>query len=171
VRESLESRRARYSNATSIVTVVGLVGLFVLFVAERLWLDVGIVAVVGLALGLFFLWTSKVVRAVDELLEQIPDAPVGEPSDAMLAVDAFDDAIREAPGVPFTDQVRLDRQQVGALLDRLRTTLRFGSSELTDLEELIRRAKPIPLSDEIRLDREKVYDVLDRMRASFAENR
>jgi hypothetical protein len=146
----------------------------VFLIRDGAWLFVAILALIGLAWGLFYLWTWKVMRDVEKLSGDIPDEP-GEPTEAMLAVDAFDEAIHDAYGVPFTDQVRLDRGKAERLLERLRTDLPRGSSTLSalcsELDELLRNAKPIPLTNEIRLDREAVYDILDRMRASFAETR
>ena len=172
---SLQSRRARYSGPTWIVIAVGLPIVFAICVADGEWISAGIVALTGLALGLFYLWTAKVMRDVAEFLEELPDAPAGPPSEAMLAVDAFDEAISDARGVPLTDQIRLGRGRVDGLLDRLRRAPPPLPSEwgslLYELDALIQRAKPIPLTDEIRLDREKVYDIVDRMRAAFAEVR
>ena len=144
----------------------------VFLIRDGAWLLAAIVGLVGLGFGLFWLWTSKVMRDVEKLIDDIPDEP-REPSEAMVAVDAFDDAIRDAYDIPFTDQVRLSRQKVDVLLGRLRTALPRGPSKssalLNELDELIQEAKPIPLTDQVRVDRGEVYDILDRMRASFAE--
>jgi len=98
----------------------------------------------------------------------------GKPSDLLAAIDELEDAARNARGVPFTDQVRLDPRTVGLLLDRLRTIPGRQPPEfaalLDELDELVRRAKPIPLTTEIRVEREAIYDVVDRMRASIADH-
>jgi hypothetical protein len=167
------SARWTTGSLTGIVYAVVFVVLFVAFAAEGLWIDVAIIVVVGLALGLFFLWTPKVVRHAEELPTELPESPVRPPSEVELAIDALDEAVHDARRVPLTDQVRLDRGKAGVLLDRLRIALPSRPSELIsivdELDELIRRAKPIPLTDEIRLDREGVYDILDRMRASLVK--
>jgi hypothetical protein len=169
---SLESRRARAAKPTWLVIAIGLPVVFVIVLADGLWFDAGIVAVTGLALGLFYVWTAKMTRDVDEFPEELPNAPAGPPSEAALAIEAFNEAVIDARGVPLTDQVRLDRREVAVLLDRLRTALRSGPSEsrwlLDQLEELFQRAKPIPLTDDVRLEREAVHDILDRLSASLA---
>jgi hypothetical protein len=123
----------------------------------------------------FDLYVTRLTRRFDDLADNLSDSPnTGEPSEAMVAVDEFEEAIRKARGIPFSDQVRVDRRKADVLLDHLRMTLNPASSDfvflLDSLEELVRRARPIPLTEEIRLDREEIYDVLDRMRASTAMN-
>jgi hypothetical protein len=86
------------------------------------------------------------------------------------ALDQFDELIRKAYGIPFTDQVRLDRGEVYVLLDRLRTAVNHPPVDvaglLDELDELVQRAKPIPLTNQIRIDREEIYDLLDRIRTT-----
>jgi hypothetical protein len=155
-----------------VVLVLGFVFALVGVLRGGAWLLAAFVGIVGLGLGLFWLQTSKVMRRMDKLISDPPDGPQGEPTEAMLAVDLFDEAIHDAHDVPLTNQVRLDRSEAERLLERLRMALPRGSSTLgalfDELDELIRNAKPIPLTEQIRLDRDEVYDILDRMRASFA---
>jgi hypothetical protein len=91
----------------------------------------------------------------------------------MAAVDEFGDLLSRAYGVPFTDQFGSTVTRSRVLLDRLRTTLGHGPSEvapmLDDLDAMVQRAKPMPLTDQIRIDRGQIYDVLDRMRTSIAD--
>jgi hypothetical protein len=157
------------------VGAVAVCGLGVVFCAiDGAWLFAAILGAVGVGYGLFALSTRKVMRDADELFDDAGEARTA-PTEATLAIDALDDAIRTASSVPFTDQVRLDRREVDHLLARLRTALPRGSSTLStpfdELDALLRNAKSIPLTNEIRLDRDQVYDVIDRMRASFAEER
>jgi hypothetical protein len=156
-----------YAVGVPVVLVLGLV----FAIRDGAWLFAAILGLTGLGWGLFYLWTWKVMRDVENLSGDIPDEP-GEPTEVMLAVDAFEDAIRDAYDVPLTDQVRLDRRKADRLLEQLRTALPRGSSTLStlfsELDELVRNAKTIPLTEQIRLDRDDVYDILDRMRASFA---
>ncbi len=148
-----------------IVLAVGIPIAFVICVVDRAWFAAGIIALAGVVLGLFYAWTSKLVRGAQELSDELPAAPAGPPSEAALAIGAWYDAIGDARGIPLTDQVRLDRRKVNVLLDRLRAVQPAGAFEL---DQLIQQAKPIPLTDEIRLERDDVYDVLDRMSASVA---
>jgi len=166
-------RRAT-NRLSSLVIAVGLPIVFVVMLVDRAWVGAAIVAGAGLLLGLLYLSTWKIMRDVDKLVGDSPD-DAGEPTEVMLAVDAFDDAIHDAFDVPFTDQVRLDRGKVDRLVERLRLALPPGSSTLSELfselDELIRNSRTIPLTGQIRLDRDEVYGILDRMRASFAEER
>jgi hypothetical protein len=162
---SLRIAGASYDVGIPVVVVVALV----FAVIDRAWIWVAIIALAGVAWGVIWFGTSSIERDVDELLRDLPDE-LSEPTEAMLAVDALDEAIHGAAGVPFTDQVRLDRRPVDDMLGTLRTALPSGSAALLgELDQLIQRAKPIPLTQEVRVDREAVYDILDRMRASFAD--
>ena len=101
--------------------------------------------------------------------ENLPDSAFisREPSEAMAELDQFDELIRKAYGIPFTDQVRLDRGEVYVLLDRLRTAVNHPPVDVAGLlDELVQRAKPIPLTNQIRIDREEIYDLLDRIRTT-----
>jgi hypothetical protein len=156
-----------YGVGVPVVCVVALVAA----VKDGAWLFAAIVGLFVLAYGAFWLWSSNMMRKLDRIINDPDEGP--EPTEAMLAVDAFDEAIHDARGVPLTDQVRLRRERVDGLLDRLRSAPPPVPSEwgslLYELDALIQRAKPVPLTDEIRLDRDEVYDILDRMRAAFAE--
>jgi hypothetical protein len=87
-------------------------------------------------------------------------------------LDELDEAVHRAAAVPLTDQVRLNRGKIEALLGRLRTALNSGPSELVGvldrLDELVRGAKAIPLTNEIRIDRLEIYNLLDYLRAGCA---
>jgi hypothetical protein len=89
-------------------------------------------------------------------------------------IEEFDELVRKANGVPFTDQVRLDRREIDGLLERLRTALSNGPSAvaalLDQLDELVQRAKPVPRTNQVRIERLEIYDVLDRMRATLWES-
>lgn len=168
------NRRARALRQKLIVLAVGLPILLGILIWDGLWIDVAIVVVVGLFVFLPLLGTRKVVKDIEARYPELAD-DVGEQSEAMLAVDAFDDAIHGAYEIPFTDQVRLSRREVERLLERLRAALSRRSAEslalFAELDGLVRNAKSFLFGEQIRLDREEVYDILDRMRASFAEER
>ncbi len=167
-------RRGSSNRVTDLTYAVGipvLIALAIVFtVLDRAWFFVALFVLVGLAWGVFYLVTGNVMRVVDAIAR---DAPPIEPTEAMLAVEALDEAIGRARTVPLTDQVRLDPETIDGLLARLRAAVPWESSDVRaivdELDELIRRAKPIPLTTEIRIDRDEVYDRLDRMRASLAE--
>ncbi len=175
MRRKFSSRLREFPLDLVIEVVVGGVStaFFVLAVVKGAWLAAVIFGLLSLGVLLVIVWTRDLTRRLDKLIREFPDVPEREPTEAMLAVDAFDEAIHDAHDVPLTDQVRLDRAKAERLLERLRTALPRGSSTLSslfyELDELIRNAKPIPLTEQIRLDRGEVYDILDRMRASFAE--
>jgi len=162
----------------SIVLAAGVGAVFVVSVAEGAWIIAAFSGISGLVTIRSLLRTSKVAADASKALvelENLPDSPPmsGEQSEALAAIDEFDESIFKAYGIPFTDQVRLDRRKFHRLLDRLRGALDHGPFEvaamLDQLDELAQRAKPIPLTDQIRINREEIYDVLDRMRASIGE--
>lgn len=98
----------------------------------------------------------------------------GEPSEAAAVVVEFDELVHKARAVPLTDQVRLDRQKIYGLLDRLRTALNHGPADLLalldELDEVVHRARPIPLTNQVRFERSEIYDVLDRMRITLSRS-
>jgi hypothetical protein len=86
---------------------------------------------------------------------------------------SFEKQLRRAKRVPLTTQVRLDKNQMEATLNEMRTEFsRAGFSHLLPLlDQLgyqIQNAKPVPLTDEVRLDKAEVQDTLDQIRASVA---
>jgi hypothetical protein len=104
----------------------------------------------------------------------------GEQYDAAAVLDELDELVRSAPGVPLTDQVRLDRMEIYDVLDRMRATLADSADRtafndgpfprtalLDELDELLHRAKPIPLTTQVRIDRIEIYELLDRIRAGL----
>jgi hypothetical protein len=95
-------------------------------------------------------------------------------SDAAAVLAELDKFIRDANGVPLTDQVRLDRKKIDVFLDRLRTALIDAPAEmvakLDQLDELVHRAPAIPLTNEIRIERLEIYDLLDQLRIMRADS-
>jgi hypothetical protein len=118
-------------------------------------------------------------RGVRELMRQVEEEAAADDlvarrqyPETVSVLDELDEAIQRAAAVPLTDQVRLNRGKVEALLGRLRTALNNGPSELVGeldrLDELVRGAKAIPLTKEIRIDRSEIYNLLDYLRAGCA---
>ena len=98
----------------------------------------------------------------------------------LRATDRLDDFIHNAPSVPYTDQVRVDKRELHDLVRRVRaeaTTL-FGSEPersgpigqvldaLDGLDELVAAAKGVPLTDQVRVNKERMFEPMDRLRAS-----
>lgn len=81
----------------------------------------------------------------------------------------LDEFLSTASLVPLTAQVRLDRAQAYALLDRLRAAFRDPSAEvaaaLDDLDKLVRGARGIPFTNQIRVGMVDIYETLDRIGA------
>lgn len=179
MRRNLGSRLKDFPLDLVIFGVCGLlsVSVFVLAVVKSAWLAAVIFGLISLGEVLLIVWTRNMTWRLDKLIRelQLRDVPEREPTEAMLAVDAFDEAIHHAHGVPLTHEIRLDRGRAERLLERLRMALPRGHPTLNtlfyELDEVIRNAKPIPLTEQIRLDRSEVYDIIDRMRASFADER
>jgi hypothetical protein len=86
-----------------IVLGVGIPVVVVICAVDGAWFAAGIAAFTGLVLGAFYFWTSKVVRSVEEMLDEPSDEPAGEPSEAALAIGACYAAIGDARRVPLTD--------------------------------------------------------------------
>jgi hypothetical protein len=91
--------------------------------------------------------------------------------DAAGSIASFEDLLRRAKPVPLTSQVRLDKDQMSATLNEMRTG--FSRAGLTHmlplvgrLDEMAENAKPIPLTNEVRVDKGEARDILDQMRAS-----
>jgi hypothetical protein len=81
--------------------------------------------------------------------------------------------VRDAKPIPLTTQVRVDKNQMDATLNEMRTG--FSRAGLTHalplvdrLDQLLRNARPVPLTEQVRFEREEVNDILDQMRASVS---
>jgi hypothetical protein len=87
------------------------------------------------------------------------------------SIGSFEEQLRKAKRVPLTNQVRVNKNEMDATLEEMRTG--FSRAGLTQalalvgrLDEQIQNAKPVPLTDEVRLDPDEVRDILDQLRAS-----
>ena len=161
---------------SSILLVALMAAVLAVSIAENAWLIAGLGGLIVLMAirPLFRMWklTTDALNVMAHM-ENLPDSPPmsDEQTEALAAVDEFDEAILKAAGIPFADQIRIDRRKLHVLLDRLRTALAHRSFDVAamvdQLDELVLRAKPVPLTDQVRIDREEIYDVLDQMRASI----
>jgi hypothetical protein len=103
--------------------------------------------------------------------------------------------VHKAKAVPMTDQVRVDKQEIFDLLDRMRATLPGVVqrpqptapaapgppltppsdidaespdkllASLDALDDLVQNAKRVPLSDDRRINAERFYELIERARA------
>ena len=98
--------------------------------------------------------------------------------DALVALDALDDLIHNAPNAFLSDDVRLDPDKVAELLWHLRTGLRSEihdaerseSWKLVDeLETVVRDARPGRMDSRVRVDPDVLYEWLDRLRSIAPE--
>ncbi len=91
--------------------------------------------------------------------------------DWLVAIDTLDDLVHNAPGVPLTDEVRIDRDELQRALDTLLAELPEELNGRPDVDahlrlaEVVRNAKPVPLTGQVRVDKDAVYELLDRLRA------
>ncbi len=86
---------------------------------------------------------------------------------------SLEQQLRNAKSIPLTDQVRLDKSQMYATLEEMRTGFsRAGLARtlplVDELERQLQGARPLPLTNDVRLERRDVQDTLERMRASVA---
>jgi hypothetical protein len=101
----------------------------------------------------------------------------------LIAIDALDDLIHQAPAVPLTDSVRLDEDVLRVAVGRVRSeaTKLFGAEPeregsvgelcgaLDGLDELVGTAKTVPLTDQVRVNKERFYEQLDRVRQTLPQ--
>ncbi len=82
----------------------------------------------------------KSVRWFRKRREDDGDPPLrtgDEVSIAVLAdIDALDDLIHKSPTVPLTDSVRVKRDRLASILDRMRATLIPFAQELADYQSI-----------------------------------
>jgi hypothetical protein len=84
---------------------------------------------------------------------------------------SLEEQIRGAKPVPLTNQVRLDKNQMQATLDEMRTRLsEAGHSHALPLvdamDDEIRHGKPVPLTPQVRLEQENLEKIVGEIRAS-----
>ena len=82
----------------------------------------------------------KAVRWFRKRREDDGDPPLrtGEvvSSDVLPEIDAVDDLIHNSPPIPLTDSVRVKRDRLAPILDRMRTALTPLGQELADLNSI-----------------------------------
>ncbi len=83
----------------------------------------------------------------------------------------LDQIIREARPVPLTREVRVEKDAVYDVLDRMRAEVGPEHGDLLipldELDDTIHAAKPVPLTSWVRVDKQRVEELLDRMRANL----
>lgn len=94
--------------------------------------------------------------------------------DVLVAIDAVDDLLHNARVVPLSDEVRVDPEELGGLIQRMRSSLREqladpepsrSWAQVDRLQAELRAARKMPMSNHVRVDRERMYDILDWLRA------
>jgi hypothetical protein len=84
---------------------------------------------------------------------------------------SLEEQIKAARPVPLTNQVRLDKNQMYATLDEMRTRLsEAGFSRalplVDEMNDQIRNGKPVPLTDQVRVTQANLEKIVGEMRAS-----
>jgi hypothetical protein len=93
--------------------------------------------------------------------------------DALVAIDALDDLLHNAPGGFLSDSVRVDPDEVASLLAFVRAGLPAGGEAIATLDQLeaeVRGGRPAAFGRGVRVNREALYELLDRLRASVGRS-
>jgi hypothetical protein len=119
--------------------------------------------------------------------EEIVPRPAPEAYDtAPLAAltDQLEALVAGAAPVPLTPEVRVQKDEIYDILDRMRaalapavqtageparTRLAGVLPAIDDLDDTVHNAKPIPLTDQVRLNQDKLSRSLKRIRAAFSQ--
>ena len=89
-------------------------------------------------------------------------------SDPAITLDHLDDLVHNAKPMPMTDQVRVDPDEVGRIVDRLRVELPPALDPLAErLEAVVREARSVPLTGQVRIDKDAFYEALDAIREAL----
>jgi hypothetical protein len=97
--------------------------------------------------------------------------------DVLAAVDALDDLVDRAPGIPLTDGARVRPEEFEAAVERIRSATRTelgllpGPELARALEDLPAASRPIPLTSTLAISRTRMQDALDRVRIAVAASR
>lgn len=113
-----------------------------------------------------------------------PRAGEYDPAPAVALVERLEALVAGAAPVPLTSEVRIQKDEVYDVLDRLRATLpelttaapehtktRLLSAlvHIDELDDRVHRARPVPLTDQVRVDPTKLSRTLQRIRAAFSQ--
>jgi hypothetical protein len=128
------------------------------------------------------MWSRGFLREWEEgaELETAAARPAGDPrvGELLTAVDALDDQGYGTPGVPFSDDVRVDRGQLDEAIARVRASAVLaipsapGSPPLRLVERLeaaARGAPTLPFGLGARVHEAVVLDLLDDMRSAVGD--
>ncbi len=99
--------------------------------------------------------------------------------DALVAIDALDDLIHNAPNAFLSDDVKVDPDEVSDLLSALRAGLvedipdarRSVSWTIVDeLERAVREGRAVRMGTRVRINADALYELLDRLRATVPDD-
>ena len=92
--------------------------------------------------------------------------------DHLVAIDALDDLVHNAGGIPLSGDVRIARSKLEAGVRDLHATMppdfraRAEDEGLLDrLDAVVANAKPVSLLRGVRVDKDELYEILDLLRA------
>jgi hypothetical protein len=90
----------------------------------------------------------------------------GEAEDPLTLAARLTELLEKARPVPLTDEVRLDKEAVYDLVDRIRAAASAGALLVSAeaVEEAVHNAMPVPLTDQVRLPRERVAELVRGLR-------
>ena len=103
-------------------------------------------------------------------------------------LDSLDRQIQDAKPIPLTDQIRLDKAPMYAILDEMREGVpetamladRLGYSKeglgrtlplIDEVDDMIHNGKPVPLTSQVRVSRPRLEEIISQMRANLTADR
>lgn len=98
--------------------------------------------------------------------------------DALEVLDAIEDMLFEAKGVPISGRARVDPETLAEMVRRLRGHLEITlhgfpapriRAALQGLDDKVREAKPMRLYRGVSVDKQRIYDLLDEIRQNVVE--
>ena len=93
---------------------------------------------------------------------------------ALVTADELDDVLHHARIVPLTDQVRVERADLGARVATLREQVagnQRATGVVSKLEAAVAAARPVPLADQIRVAKPRLDDLLGELRVAVGDER
>jgi hypothetical protein len=91
-----------------------------------------------------------------------PRPAAAEAEDARTLAARLTELLENARPIPLTEEVRLDKEAIYDIVDRIRTATSAGALLVNAeaVEDAVRDAMPVPLTNQVRLPRERVAELV-----------
>jgi hypothetical protein len=95
-----------------------------------------------------------------------PSSAAGQAEDARALAARLTELLENARPIPLTHDVRLDKEAIYDIVDRIRTATSAGALLVSAeaVEDAVRDAMPVPLTDQVRLPRDRVAELVRGLR-------